>query len=114
MSVLFSVPSLFNLILFLKILVPQSRSFAFGFSTNAINAKIGRNYLLQFQTAVITAFQFGSFWQLPILAISLCCYLLYLSKLQLHRCRAAKDCDHHFQGLAIFVHVINDAIKVRK
>src|SRR6185312_1591700 len=31
MSVLFSVPSLFNLILFLKILVPQSRSFAFGF-----------------------------------------------------------------------------------
>src|SRR6476660_884008 len=45
---------------------------------------------------------------------SLRCYLLYLSELQLHRGRAAKDRDHHFQRLAIFVHFVHRAVEIRK
>src|SRR5580765_8436255 len=45
---------------------------------------------------------------------SLCCYLLYLPKLQLYWCRAAKDRHHHFQGLAVFVHFVHRAVEIRK
>src|ERR1700724_1034667 len=41
-------------------------------------------------------------------------HFLYLPELQLDRCRAAKDRDHHFQRLAVFVHLIHGAIKVGK
>src|ERR1700731_337783 len=41
-------------------------------------------------------------------------HFLYLPELQLDRCRAAKDRDHHFQRLAVFVHLIHGAVKVGK
>src|SRR5437588_8435438 len=35
--------------------------------------------------------------------------LLYLLELQLHRSRTSEDRNHHLQGFAVFVHVIDDA-----
>src|SRR5712671_457212 len=57
-----------------------------------------------------------SLWSAGALACvkTLCRYFLYLSKLKLYRCCAAKDRDHHFQRLTILVHFVYRAIEVRE
>src|SRR6476469_6437357 len=42
------------------------------------------------------------------------CHFLNLPELQFHRRCAAKDRDHHFERLAIFVHFVHRAVEIRK
>jgi hypothetical protein len=61
---------------------------SFAIAKNARSAKI--TLLIQF--AGTPAFQFSIFGSLG----NFLSYFLYLPELQLHRCRAAENCDHHF------------------
>src|SRR6476469_718077 len=45
---------------------------------------------------------------------TLCCHFLNLPELQFHRRCAAKNRDHHFQRLAIFIHFVHRAVEIRK
>src|ERR1700733_13097125 len=46
------------------------------------------------------------------IAITFLNYLFYLAKLEFYRGRAAKNGDHHLQGFAVFVHLVDHAVEV--